>query len=334
MLVSVISLDRGVGVTSTAMLLAMGIGAMKKKSLLVHTSRKTNIYMDYFGLKELEDKTTAPNLLVKLLREGAITSDAMADYCRQVAPNSFLFTNSSDSVSNDDMFELAQYFVQGSDFDYVLYDMDDWGNPTAKYVLEKADVVVICIPQSYAHLKAFRQKLKTFRKMFLNKSVILVCDRFDPTVGSYKELSKALGFKADCYVIHHNSWVGWSQNRGRFGEFFSMCANRSPNMIEVGNDITKLVNGVFRIKSKMAQAAQEVRKTQMLKSKSVSDSETGKDSVTPGSAKSETAQDGAQASSGGPTSSGLFPAGSSVPGAVTGDSGAKQGGFDRTWYRG
>ena len=69
----------GNGTTTTALLLALGLGNMKKKVLLTHTDSVSESFYTYLGLQQFEDKTSTPTQMVKLLREGAIQSEDISD---------------------------------------------------------------------------------------------------------------------------------------------------------------------------------------------------------------------------------------------------------------
>ena len=141
MVVSVISPHcEGNGNTTTALLLALGLGNMKKKVLITHTDSISNSLYMYLGLQQFEDKTSTPTQLVKLLREGAIQSDAIPDYCKNISDNVYAFTNNKSIFTDDDMETLSEYLVEHSDFDFLVFDMNNGESATAKYILEKSDI--------------------------------------------------------------------------------------------------------------------------------------------------------------------------------------------------
>ena len=103
------------GNTTVSLFLALGLGAMKKMVLLAHTDAISDSLYMYLGLQSFEDKTSTPTQMVKLLREGAIQSEAIPDYCKNIADNTYLFTNNKRNFTDEDMETFSEYLVEHSD---------------------------------------------------------------------------------------------------------------------------------------------------------------------------------------------------------------------------
>ena len=152
----------GNGTTTTALLLALGLGNMKKKVLLTHTDSVSDSFHTYLGLQQFEDKTSTPTQMVKLLREGAIQSEDISDYCKNVSDNVFVFTNNKSNFSNEDMMTLSEYLVEHSDFDYLIYDFNNFETDTAKYVLKMSEAIVLNFTQSVMELDEFKKSIQKY----------------------------------------------------------------------------------------------------------------------------------------------------------------------------
>ena len=158
MVISVISPHcGGNGNTITALFTALGLGNMKKKVLLTHTDSVSNSLYAYLGLQQFEDKTSTPTQMVKLLREGAIQSEAIPDYCKNVADNVYVFTNNKSNFGGEDMLTFSEYLVDHSDFEYIIYDFNSVESETAKYILGKSELVILNFTQSYSELDDFNK---------------------------------------------------------------------------------------------------------------------------------------------------------------------------------
>lgn len=261
MIVSVMSPHRqGTGTTTTALLLALGLGNMKKKVLLTHTDSVSESFYTYLGLQQFEDKTSTPTQMVKLLREGAIQSEAIADYCKNVSDNVYVFTNNKTNFTDEDMNTLSEYLVDHSDFDYLIYDFNDFESETAKYILRKSEVIVLNFTQSFMELDAFKKDMQKYSKMFAGKKLILVCNKYNSVIGKDKDIPKRLGFKAPCNVIHYNPWLAMASNTGQLLTLYKNIRAKNSKVVELNNDINRLATIVTKIRIANLKAKQEEKK--------------------------------------------------------------------------
>lgn len=261
MIVSVMSPHRqGTGTTTTALLLALGLGNMKKKVLLTHTDSVSNSFYTYLGLQQFEDKTSTPTQMVKLLREGAIQSEAIPDYCKNVSDNVYVFTNNKTNFTDEDMETLSEYLVDHSDFDYLVYDFNDFESETAKYILRKSEAIVLNFTQSVIELDEFKKDIQKYSKMFAGKKLILVCNKFSSVIGKDKDIPKRLGFKAPCNVIHYNPWLAMASNTGQLLTLYKNIRAKNSKVVELNNDINRLATIVTKIRIANLKAKQEEKK--------------------------------------------------------------------------
>lgn len=262
MLISVMSPHcSGTGATTTALLLALGLGNMKKRVLLTHTDSVSESFNTYLGLQQFEDKTSTPTQMVKLLREGAIQSDAIADYCKNVADNVYVFTNNKSNFSGEDMLTLSEYLVEHSDFDYIIYDFNDYESDTAKYILKKSEAVVLNFTQSVMELEDFKKSVQKYSKMLAGKKLIIVCNKYSSIVGKDKDIPKKLGFKTTCNVIHYNPWLIMASNSGQLLTLYKNIRAKNSKVVELNNDINRLASVVTKLRIANLKAKQEEKKT-------------------------------------------------------------------------
>lgn len=241
------------GNTITSSLLALGLGSMNKKVLLTHSNAISNSFYTYFGLEQYEDKTTTPTQLVKLLREGAIQPEAISDYCKEINDGVFLFTNNKTNFSDEDMFEFSDFVMQLSDYDFVIYDMEDIETRTASAVLKQADVVILNVTQSILELQELKSIKESIKKRCKGKQIVLVCNKFSSVIGKEKDISKMIGEKAECQVIHYNPWVPFACNSGKLIDLYKTIRGKGLKVIELDKDILRLSTLISKAKIKVSK---------------------------------------------------------------------------------
>ncbi len=261
MIVSVMSPhSEGTGSTTTALLLALGLGSMKKKVLVTHTDNVSSSFYNYLGLHQFEDKTSTPTQMVKLLREGAIQSEAIPDYCKNVAENVYVFTNMKSNFSDEDMLTLSEYLVGHSDFDFLVYDFNNFESETAKFVLQNSDVVIINCTQSFKELDKFKKESQRIAKLLNGKKLILVCNKYNSLVSKDSDVPKRLGIKAPCNVIHYNPWLIMASNSGQLLQLYKNIRAKNSKVVELNNDINRLASVITKVRIANIKQKQEAKK--------------------------------------------------------------------------
>lgn len=261
MVISVISPHcGGNGNTVTALFTALGLGNMKKKVLLTHTDSVSNSLYAYLGLQQFEDKTSTPTQMVKLLREGAIQSEAIPDYCKNVADNVYVFTNNKSNFGSEDMLTFSEYLVDHSDFEYIIYDFNSVESETAKYILGKSELIILNFTQSYSELDDFKNQSTKYMKMFSGKKIVLVCNKYSSVAGKDREVPKRLGVKAPISVIHYNPWVILGCNSGQLLTIYKNIRAKNSKVAELNSDINRLASVVAKIRINNLKAKQQEKK--------------------------------------------------------------------------
>lgn len=269
MVISVITpYGEGVGNTTVSLFLALGLGNLKKKVLVTHTDNISSAFSTYLGVHQFADKTSTPTQLVKLLREGAIQAEAMPDYCTKIQDNSnvYAFTNTKTNFSEHDMETLSEYFVEQSDFEYIVYDMNDLESETSKYILQKSEVVVLNFSQSVIEKEKFMAYFELFKKKLEGKKIIIVCNKFNSLIGKDRDVAKGIHVpKAPVCVIHYNPYIVKFENTGNLKELYGYIQRRSKEVVELKSDIEKLASAVTKIKIAAVKARQEEKRNLFLK---------------------------------------------------------------------
>ncbi len=261
MLISVMSPHtEGNGNSTTALFLALGLGSMKKKVFLTHTDSISSDFHTYLGLHTHTDKTSTPTQLVKLLREGAIQSQDIEDYCVNVTDSTFVFGNVMPNFSAEDMETMADFVIDESEFDYVVYDINNMDTNTARNVVDKSDVLVLNVTQSVAELKKLKAYLEKNKRKLVGKKLVLVCNKFSGVAGKTTEIAKVLGLKANVYVIHYNPWIVNASNQGALPVVYGNIKMKRNKVVELNSDISKLAGSVSKIKINKLKEKQEARK--------------------------------------------------------------------------
>ena len=256
MIISVLSPHaKNIGVTTTAMLTAMGLADFKRKVLLTHVEPRSLAFELYLGLKAYEDKTSTPSQLVKLMREGAIKAEEIGDFCKTINDYLDVFTNNATNFSSEDMGELIRFLLTSSTpYDYMVFDIDgDSSSKEAQFVLGKSDLVLLNVSNSYLEATKFVENKDFIMKLCAGKKVILVCNGYDSKIGKLKDLSKKLGVDTSIFVIRRNAWVAWACNNGKLGYLFSQGRMKDPDVYDIYKDSMILASAVSKAKVAIAK---------------------------------------------------------------------------------
>ena len=248
------------GNTLTSILTGIGLADLKKKVFLSHTSPVSESFYTYLGLKSFEDKTSTPTQLVKLIKQDAIKSDAISDYCKTVYDNLDVFTNDKPNFNAEDMLVLMQCVLTVLPYDFAVIDVDDNGSEVSDYVLSKADIIVINLTQSVMELNRFNAIKDKLMKQYQNKVIVLLCNQFSSTASKDKDVASKIGVKTKINVLHRNAWLQWGCNNGKLIDMLKQIKGKDPRVVEIGSDISSLANALVKAKTKVVQK-QKANKT-------------------------------------------------------------------------
>lgn len=240
------------GNTIASIFTAIGLSDLKKKVFLTHTSPISESFYTYLGLNSFEDKTSTPTQLVKLIKQDAIKSEDISDYCKNIKDNLDVFTNDKSNFNEDDMLTLMQCVLTVSPYEFSVIDVDTYGESEVKnYVLSKADIIIFNLTQSTLELNEFNKIKEKLMKQYKDKLIILLCNQYSSTVGKDKEVPTKLGFKTKCNVIHRNDWIRWACNHGKLMDILRNIQRKDFRVIELNGDINAIAQSIVKAKAKV-----------------------------------------------------------------------------------
>lgn len=241
------------GNTVASILTAVGLANLKKKVFLSHTNPVSESFYTYLGLKKFEDKTSTPTQLVKLIKQDAIKSEDITDYCKSIIDNLDVFTNDKLNFNDDDMLTLMECVLKVLPYDFAVIDVDTDGGEVADYVISKADVIVLNVTQSYMELNKFNAMKEKLLKEYKDKIIILLCNQYCSIVGKDREVTEKLGVKTKCNVIHRNSWIQWACNNGKIVDILKNIKLKDYRVVELNSDINSIATSIIKAKAKIMQ---------------------------------------------------------------------------------
>jgi hypothetical protein len=251
------------GNTVSSIFLGMGLGDLKRKTLITHVKPLSKPFDHYLGLRSYEDKTTTPAQLAKLMREGAIKPEEITDYCKTVDDYLDVFTNSETNFSEEDMATLLKFLVKSeTNYEYTLVDIDESvDHETTQMVLSSSSIVVLNVPPDALELAKFSEDKEKIMKMCKGKKVIMLCSAYDTkSFKSTKDIAKALGVDTTIYTIRHNLWVKWGCNNGKLGYVYKQGKIKDADVIEVFRDTSSLASAVAKAKVAINKSLKGVNK--------------------------------------------------------------------------
>lgn len=263
MIISVVSPHSSrTGNTVSSILLALGLADTKRKVLLTHIKPQSFSFDQYLGLKDFEDKTTTPTQLVKLMREGAIKTEDIGDYCKLFEEYLYVFTNKETNFSEHDIHTLIETLLRGEmPFDYLVFDIDEkTEHETTELVLSKSNIIILNVTDSFSDLSDFNRQRERIAKMCKGKKVILLCSMYDPRVVKLKEITGILKLDTNCYTIRRNVWLKWGCNKGKIVDVFKQAKLKNPELLEAYRDANSLAMAVSKAKIAIGKAAKGVFK--------------------------------------------------------------------------
>jgi hypothetical protein len=138
-------------------------------------------------------------------------------------------------------------------YDFAVIDVDTEEGKVRDYVLEKADVVIINLTQSVREYHKFNKMKEKLLAKYKDKIVVLVCTKYNATIGKDKDVSENLGVKTRCNLIHYNPWLTWGCNTGRLMEVVRNIRRKDFRVLELQGDLMSLASTIVKCKAKMMQ---------------------------------------------------------------------------------
>lgn len=239
------------GNTVLAMLVGLEFASTNKLTCITHVKPTSNSFYSYLNFKGFADKTSTPSQIVKVLKEGGLTSDEVRDYCKQVSDGLEAFTNNASNFNQDDMNFMFKYIAKAFPHEHIIFDVDDDDMEQNRAVIKLCDVVVLNITQNIKELQSFNENKEEYSQLWQGKPLVVVVNRFNSTYSTLKEVAKWMGIKKPngWLVLHDNPWITWAVNHGNLNQLFRHITNKDARVIELQSDLMKICTTLARAKS-------------------------------------------------------------------------------------
>lgn len=246
------------GSTVTSILLAMALAETKRRVFLTHVDSTSLAFQTYMGINNVNDKTSTSTQLVKLMREGALKSDDVGDYCHKIEGYLDVFTNFDSLFTVYDMGTMLKYLMEAaSPYDYKVVDVDlDLDTENAKLVVNQSKIIVLNLTPDFAELKQFKAWLQDNQRLLKGKSLLLFCNRYDPiSLKKIKTVTDFLGVKTPLYVARENGWVRWGCNNSKLPLVFVNGRNKNGYVFDLFKSYTALASAVVKLRNRLLKSS-------------------------------------------------------------------------------
>lgn len=239
------------GNTTLAMLIGLELANRNKLTCLTHALPSSPSFYHYLAFRGFPDKTSTPSQIVKVLKEGGLSSEEARDYCRGINDNLEAFTNETSNFSQEDMNFMYKYIAKMFPHDNVVFDIDDDNEEQCKAITKLCDVVVLNLTQSIKELNKFKENKDKYMEILKEKPLVVVVNKYNSTISNIKEVAHWMGIKKPngWLVLHYNPWISWATSHGRLGELYRVISKKDPRVIELQADLTKICNTIEKAKS-------------------------------------------------------------------------------------
>lgn len=253
------------GNTTIASLLALELSTRGKTVCLTHTAMKSPAIYEYFSLKESDgDKTANPSKLVSMLKAGAVKSEEINEYCKNITTGVDAFTVNDRKFTQEDLAFALDYIVTKFPYDLKVFDVDDsLDNESTKKVLNQCDFIVVVISQSIMELYDFKSTLKKLDKLLKYKPSMIVINKFDRFICGVKDVQNVLGVKvskkSSWVTVRYNPQITKFSNYGKLLDLFNSMRKNDVAVVDIANDIKLIANRVmkYRQQERVSKAQKE-----------------------------------------------------------------------------
>ncbi len=242
------------GNTTLAILVALEMANRGNKVCLTHANSESASFYEYFNLRNFEDKTSTPSLVVKLLKENAIVKDEIHHYCKKVTENLEVFSNNSKNFTSEDMQYMLKYIGTNFPHDHIVFDIDIGiydipGNAVTRDIILNSDIVVLSMSQAVQRLRVFETRKKDILEVIGKKPIVVVINKFNEISASVKEVAQWMGIKKpnNWLLMRYNPWVDWGTNHGQIVHVFEQMKKRDTRVIDVATDLEKIGGVISKI---------------------------------------------------------------------------------------
>jgi len=244
MRVSVISPhSRHTGNTTLAILIALELANNEVKTCITHTKSMSPEFYRYLNFRGIQDKTSTPSQIVKILRGGSLDNKDIVDYCKVVNDNLEAFTNNTENFDQKDMDFMVSYITNSFPHEHVVFDVSS--NLTT---IDTSDVIIFNITQSIEELK----ELKNYTEILKKENVVVVINKYNSIKSTLKEVAfwGDIKLKNNCTILHDNPWINWATNHGQLNILYKKIASKDERVIGIKEELNKICSLAFSINAK------------------------------------------------------------------------------------
>lgn len=259
------------GNTTIASLLALELSTRGKTVCLTHTAMKSPAMYEYFSLKNSDgDKTANPSKLVSMLKAGAVKSEEINEYCKNITTGVDAFTVNDRKFTSEDLAFALDYIVTKFPYDLKVFDIDEsLDNETTKKVLNQCDFILVVITQSIMELYDFKENLKKLDKLLKYKPSMIIVNKFDRHICSIKDVQGVVGAKvskkSSWVTVRYNPQIMKFSNYGKMLDLYNAMRKNDISVIDISNDIKAIGNRVmkYRQQERVTRAQKEAERMEI-----------------------------------------------------------------------
>ena len=240
------------GNSTLSMLIGLQLASQNRLTCITHSKPTSNTFKTYLNFDTFEDKTSTPSQIVRILREGEISGEAVRDYCKSINEYLEVFTNESSNFTQEDMDFMFKYIAKYFPHENGVFDVDSTDINTNRKVIKMCDVVILNITQSKKELSNFKENREEYLKLLYenNKPIVVVVNMYDSRVCTFKEAANWMGIKRNnnWTVLHYNPYIKWATGHGKLNVLFNNIVRKDSRVIELQSDLNKIVKELLSVR--------------------------------------------------------------------------------------
>lgn len=248
-----------VGTTTVASLIAFELSMRGRTVCMTHVTAKSPTLFGYFGINNIEDKTSNPHKIVKMLRESIIRPEDVRDYCKPINNNYDMFSVDRADFEKDDLLFALDYISTSFPHDFIVYDFDSGKleGEIEETLIRRMDMAVIVISPDKYDLEKFKKQSKHMIAQLGKMPIMVVVNQFTGVSGSLKEVASWAGVKQPnrWYTVRYNAYLQWATNNGKMGYISERMRADDSRVIDIAKDAKSIGNGILKIKVAKRQAS-------------------------------------------------------------------------------
>ena len=222
--IAVISPDnRGMGVTSLAILLGIDLRNRGNSVVVTSLASGETDLKQFVGTipPDLGDIENGMGDLIRVKNTGTLSPSDIKSYCIDVGVDIMM---RSDRLNHKEVQEAID-FISEANIDgrgvicVVDVDIHDMNNIAVQNEIKKANVIIVVLDQSIAHLEKFKKNRANYSKNFRTDDregnpskpipVIVAVNRYEKFAGTFKDIWSAAGIKNgdNWFEVRYNKCV-------------------------------------------------------------------------------------------------------------------------------